>query len=74
MLGIYCRTSVDRDNEAETSPITQQKTAGVAFAVDNSLPYLVYEDAGKSGYKISDDDLDPFNNRPAFMELISDNS
>jgi DNA invertase Pin-like site-specific DNA recombinase len=44
----------------------------VQFAADNGLTYLIYEDAGKSGYKISDDDLDPFNNRPAFMELITD--
>jgi hypothetical protein len=43
----------------------------VQFAADNGLTYLIYEDAGKSGYKISDDDLDPFNNRPAFMAGLS---
>jgi len=66
MLGIYCRTSVANNNEAEPSTIEQQKAAGIKFADDNNLPYLIYADNGKSGYKISDDDLDPFNNRPAF--------
>jgi DNA invertase Pin-like site-specific DNA recombinase len=70
MLGIYCRTS--REQDIETSTIIQQKTAGIKFAVEHKFEYEIYEDAGKSGYKISDDDQDPFNNRPSFMDLIND--
>jgi DNA invertase Pin-like site-specific DNA recombinase len=70
MLGIYCRTSKERD--FETSTIGQQRTAGINFALENSFEYELYEDEGKSGFKISDDDQDPFNNRPAFTNLIND--
>ncbi|GHU12489.1 resolvase [Spirochaetia bacterium] len=70
MLGIYCRTSKDTDIENET--ISQQRTAGIKFAGENKFKYELYEDEGKSGYKISDDDQDPFNNRPAFTTLIND--
>jgi DNA invertase Pin-like site-specific DNA recombinase len=67
MLGIYCRTSKD----SETS-IEQQKKLGIEFAVINNFPFETYEDEGISGFKISDDDIDPFNNRPAFTSLIND--
>jgi DNA invertase Pin-like site-specific DNA recombinase len=70
MLGIYCRTSKERDSE--TSTISQQRNIGIKFAEDKKLEYELYEDEGKSGYKISDDDLDPFNNRPSFTNLIND--
>lgn len=69
-LGIYCRTSVDR-GAYEPETIGQQKDAGIAFAEANGYDYKVYEDEGKSGYKIEDED-DPFKNRPQFEELLSD--
>lgn len=67
MIGIYCRTS----KEAETS-IDQQKKLGIEFALVNNFQFETYEDEGISGFKISDDDIDPFNNRPAFTSLIND--
>jgi DNA invertase Pin-like site-specific DNA recombinase len=67
MMAIYCRTS----KESETS-IEQQKKIGIHFALKNKLEYEVYEDEGISGFKISDDDLDPFNNRPSFTTMIND--
>jgi site-specific DNA recombinase len=70
MLGIYCRTSKDRN--IETSTISQQRSAGIKFAEENNFEYELYEDQGKSGYIVSDDDSDPFNNRPAFVNLIND--
>ena len=70
MLGIYCRTS--REVEIENSTISQQRTAGIKFAEKNNFEYELYQDEGKSGFKISDDDLDPFNNRPEFTRLIND--
>jgi site-specific DNA recombinase len=70
MLGIYCRTSSEK--AGETSTISQQRTIGLKFAEQNKLELSLYEDEGKSGYTISDDDLDPFNNRPDFTRLIND--
>ena len=70
MLGIYCRTS--RETEIENSTISQQRMIGIKFAEQNNFEYEIYEDEGKSGYKISDDDSDPFNNRPDFTRLIND--
>jgi DNA invertase Pin-like site-specific DNA recombinase len=70
MLGIYCRTS--RETDIENSTISQQRTAGIKFAREHKFEYEIYEDEGKSGYKISDDDQDPFNNRPSFVNLIND--
>jgi DNA invertase Pin-like site-specific DNA recombinase len=67
MIGIYCRTSKD----SETS-IDQQKRLGIEFALNNNFEFETYEDEGISGFKISDDDIDPFNNRPAFTTLIND--
>ncbi|MDR2477717.1 MAG: hypothetical protein LBD48_00230 [Treponema sp.] len=70
MLGIYCRTSKERD--VEISSIIQQRAIGIKFAGQHKFEYELYEDEGKSGFKISDNDQDPFNNRPAFMNLIND--
>jgi DNA invertase Pin-like site-specific DNA recombinase len=70
MLGIYCRTS--RETDIENSTISQQRIVGIKFAEEHKFEYELYEDEGKSGFKISDDDNDPFNNRPAFMNLIND--
>jgi len=67
MLGIYARTSKD-DTE---SSIEQQKKAGIAFASENRMEFEVYEDEGKSGYKIGDEE-DLFRNRPRFSQLYKD--
>jgi DNA invertase Pin-like site-specific DNA recombinase len=58
--------------DIENSTIIQQRTAGIKFAREHKFEYELYEDEGKSGYKISDDDQDPFNNRPSFVNLIND--
>jgi DNA invertase Pin-like site-specific DNA recombinase len=70
MLGVYCRTSIQQ--EIENSTISQQRTAGVTFAEEHKFEYEIYEDEGISGFKISNDNQDPFNNRPAFTNLIND--
>ena len=70
MLGIYCRTS--REVDFENSTIIQQRLSGIAFAEQHKFEYELYEDEGISGFKISDDEQDPFNNRPAFTDLIND--
>ena len=71
MLGIYCRTSKDADFEKST--INQQKQLGLKFCKENNFELFdVYIDEGKSGFKISDDEQDPFSNRPEFTRLISD--
>ena len=67
--GIYCRTS--RFDEFSTS-IEQQTNIGVNFCKFNNFEFTIYGDNGISGFKISDDDSDPFNNRPDFMRLIND--
>jgi DNA invertase Pin-like site-specific DNA recombinase len=67
MLGIYVRTS----REDTENSIEQQKKAGAAFAKNNKMVFEIYEDEGKSGYKIEDDD-DLFRNRPAFTKLLTD--
>jgi DNA invertase Pin-like site-specific DNA recombinase len=69
MIGIYCRTSKDTNDGAS---IEQQKKFGIEFCTLNSFEYQVYEDEGRSGFKLSDDDDDPFKNRPSFNKLISD--
>jgi DNA invertase Pin-like site-specific DNA recombinase len=70
VLGIYVRTS--REGEKDESPIEQQKKAGIRFAEAHVYRYLIYEDKGVSGYKITDDDANPFKNRPQFVSLIND--
>jgi DNA invertase Pin-like site-specific DNA recombinase len=67
MLGIYVRTS----REDTENSIEQQKKAGITFAKNNKMVFEIYEDEGKSGYKIEDDD-DLFKNRPAFTKLLAD--
>jgi len=67
MLGIYARTS--KDDTA--SSIEQQKKAGIAFAEANKMEFEVYEDEGKSAYKINKDE-DLFRNRPGFTKLLKD--
>jgi DNA invertase Pin-like site-specific DNA recombinase len=71
MLGIYVRTSIDKiENE---SSIEQQKQAGRDFAKKHNYhQYQIYEDKGISGFKISGDEKNPFENRPGMMELIKD--
>jgi DNA invertase Pin-like site-specific DNA recombinase len=68
MLGIYVRTS--KDDTANS--IEQQKEAGISFAVSNQMEFEVYEDEGKSGYRITDDEDDLFRNRPGFTKLLID--
>jgi DNA invertase Pin-like site-specific DNA recombinase len=67
MLAIYCRTS----KESNDSTIEQQEQIGVSFAISNKLAFKVYQDEGKSGFKI-DDEVNPFSHRPAFTNLIND--
>jgi len=69
MLGIYCRTSKERD--IITSTILQQRTAGIKFAEKHNLEYVLYEEE-KSASKNPDDELDPFRDRPEFASLIND--
>jgi DNA invertase Pin-like site-specific DNA recombinase len=38
----------------------------------NKLQYEIYEDIGKSGFKLSDDENDLFKNRPSFSRMIDD--
>lgn len=71
MLAIYCRTSYEKSGREE-SPIEQQKAEGIKFAVENGFGYEIYEDKGVSGYLTSDDDRDPYANRPQFSKLIAD--
>jgi site-specific DNA recombinase len=70
MLAIYCRTSREKENDG-VSTITQQVKVGIEFAKKKGFDFKVYEDEGKSGYKIKDDD-DLFANRPGFLNLLDD--
>ncbi|MDR2020842.1 MAG: recombinase family protein, partial [Treponema sp.] len=70
MLAIYCRTSREK-KDRDVSTIEQQKQKGIEFALSHKLPFLVFSDEGKSGFQITDDDADPFNNRPAFADLVN---
>jgi DNA invertase Pin-like site-specific DNA recombinase len=70
-LGIYCRTSTDRKDKGAPS-IARQKNLGIQFAISKKIKYEIYEDEGKSGYKISEDEFDPMNNRPGFSRLVDD--
>jgi DNA invertase Pin-like site-specific DNA recombinase len=69
MVGIYCRTSKD---VTDGSSIIQQKELGIKYCEKNGFEYQVYEDEGKSGYKLSDDEDDPFKDRPDFNRLMKD--
>ena len=68
IMGIYVRTSVEKDNTS----IEQQKQLGIEFCQKNGIEYQIYEDIGKSGFTIDDDDPNPFNNRPSFTSLVND--
>ncbi|EMB20718.1 hypothetical protein HMPREF9723_02178 [Treponema denticola OTK] len=70
MLAIYARTSTDK---AENSTIEQQVKAGIEFASKNNMNPKVFQDKGVSGYKIEEDEnKNPFENRPAFTQMIED--
>ena len=66
-MGIYVRTSIEKENTS----IGQQKELGIKFCRKNKYDYQVYEDIGKSGYKIEDEN-DPFKNRQGLLKLITD--
>ena len=51
LVGIYVRTSVDHENTS----IDQQKELGIKFCDAHGFQYQVYEDIGKSGFKIDDE-------------------
>lgn len=70
VLAIYARTSVDK---SENSTIDQQVKAGIEFANNNNMKHKIFQDKGISGYKIEEDEeKNPFDNRPAFAEMIDD--
>ncbi|GHU88936.1 recombinase [Spirochaetia bacterium] len=70
MLAIYCRTSAKRDNDGVPT-IKSQVKAGIEFAKKHKFDFKVYEDEGKSGYKI-DDYENLFAKRPSFSQLLED--
>lgn len=70
LIAIYCRTS--REQDSENSTIIQQREHGIKFAKENNFEYRLYEDEGKSGYKIPKGDVDPLSQRPKMQELIND--
>jgi DNA invertase Pin-like site-specific DNA recombinase len=67
IMGIYVRTSVETDGTS----IEQQKKIGVNFCKSNKFEYQIYEDIGKSGFKIEDEE-NPFKNRQGLTRLIDD--
>jgi len=67
LCGIYVRTSIETDGTS----IEQQKELGIKFCDSQDFQYQAYEDIGKSGYKI-DDENDPFKNRQGLTKLIAD--
>jgi DNA invertase Pin-like site-specific DNA recombinase len=67
ITGIYVRTSVETDGTS----IDQQKKEGIKFCKKNKFEYQFYEDEGKSGFKIEDDE-NPFKNRQGLTKLITD--
>ena len=67
IMGIYVRTSI----ETEGTSIQQQTNEGKEFCKKHGFECLVYEDEGKSGFKIDDND-NPFINRPGMTKLIND--
>lgn len=70
VLAIYARTSTDK---SENSTIEQQIKAGIEFAGKNNMKFKVFQDKGISGHKIEEDEnKNPFDNRPAFAEMIDE--
>ena len=65
-LGIYVRTSVDKENTS----IEQQKNEGIKFCKKKKFEYQIYEDVGKSGFDI--DENNPFKNLSGLKNLIDD--
>jgi len=62
MLAIYCRISVDRENQKS---IKEQELLGKEFADSNGLDYKTYVDKGISGGG-------DISKRPAFEQMIGD--
>ncbi|WP_282118054.1 recombinase family protein [Maribacter aquivivus] len=62
MLAIYCRISVDRENQKS---IKEQELLGKEFAKTNSLDFEIYVDKGISGGG-------DISKRPAFEKMIGD--
>lgn len=62
MLAIYCRISVDRENQKS---IKEQELLGQEFAKTNGLDYQIYIDKGISGGG-------DISKRPAFEKMIGD--
>jgi len=67
ICGIYARTSIETDGTS----IEQQIELGIKFCKANDFEFQVYQDVGKSGYKIEDEN-DPFKNRAGLQKLIED--
>ena len=57
--------------EKDDTSIDQQKNEGIKFCKKNKFDYQIYEDEGKSGFKI-DDEENPFKNRIGLTRLIDD--
>ncbi|WP_299161941.1 recombinase family protein [uncultured Eudoraea sp.] len=62
MLAIYCRISVDRENQKS---IKEQELLGIEFATANNLNYNIYIDKGISGGG-------DISKRPAFERMINE--
>ena len=67
LIGIYLRTSVETDGTS----IGQQKNEALKFCKLNNFQYLIYEDIGRSAYKVDDPNY-PFKNLPALIKLTED--
>ena len=67
ICAIYARTSIETDGTS----IEQQIQLGIEFCKAQGFQYQIYEDAGKSGYKIEDEN-DPFRHRAGLTNLIAD--
>jgi len=70
-LAIYSRTSKTRDEESMKT-IDQQIDAGIKWAKEQGYSYTLYTDEGITGYKINDNEDDPFLNRPEMLRMIND--
>ncbi|MCL2440493.1 MAG: recombinase family protein [Treponema sp.] len=67
ICGIYARTSAETDGTS----IEQQKELGIKFCNAQGFQYQVYEDIGKSGYKIHDR-KNPFKHLQGLTKLLDD--
>ena len=67
LVGIYVRSSVDRENAS----IEQQKELGIKFCNSHNFQYKIYEDVGKSGFKLYGEE-DIIKNRCGLTKLIED--